>query len=133
MSGHDDLNTVKRDETKYGHLVDDDAFEVDEGEVEPEPVAEVRSHFLEVKDERDEIEKYNGLLWSFVLEDGTITAVSVSHYCPGPSHTDPMGFRSWDAVPGRVKRKGISALNGLGREDEIVDIEAVNEAAERAP
>jgi len=127
------LNSVNREDTKYGHLVDDDAFEEEEPETEPDPRVEVGTHFLEINDEREAIEKYNGLVWSFLIDDGTVTAVSVSHYCPGPGHTDPMGFRSWDAVPGRVKRKGISALNGLGREDEVVDIQAVNEAAERAP
>lgn len=94
-----------------------------------EPRVRVGMHFLETYDERESIERYNGLVWSPVIDDGTITGVGVSHYCPGPSHTDPMGFRAWDDVPGAVKRKILLALNATD-ESEIVDVEATREVAD---
>lgn len=126
-----------RSETKYGDLLPEDGVEANDPEPEPDeredPRVSVGTHYLTVNDERDEIEKYNGLQWTFVmLDDGTITAVDCAHYCPGPGHTDPMGFRRWDQVPRRVQRKALRALNGLGREAEIVDEEQINEAAEHA-
>lgn len=79
--------------------------------------------------ERECIERYNGLVWCPVLDEGTITAVAVDHYCPGPSHTDLMGFREWDDVPTRVQQKILTALN-VRNASEVVDIEATSEVIE---
>lgn len=114
--------------TKY-EIPDDyewaDEKEPDEPEAQPVTVG---THFLTVNDERDGIEKYNGLQWSFLIDEGTITAVDKSHYCPGPSHMDPIGFAAWSDVPRQVRECALDALNGSV--EEIVDVEAVDEAAE---
>ncbi|WP_135306317.1 hypothetical protein [Haloarcula amylovorans] len=133
MSNANDLNSINREDTKYGDLVGDALDEDTNPAPEPEPAVEVGTHFLTVNDERDAIEDYNGLQWSFVIEQGTIIAVDCAHYCPGPGHVDPMGFRAWGDVPQLVREEALSALNGHGREDEIVDVESIDQAAERAP
>jgi len=102
---------------------DDDPPQVDEDA----PVS-VGHHSLEVRDERDSIERYNGFTWSAVIEDGQIVAVDQQHYCPGPGHTDPMGFSRWDEVPQLVRKQFLASLNGT--EDEVVNVERVNEAGE---
>ncbi|RLM32648.1 hypothetical protein [Haloarcula sp. Atlit-120R] len=133
MSEHDDLNSVNREDTKYGDRVGDALDRpAPEPETEPADHVNVGTHYLTVNDEREAIEQYNGLQWTFVIEAGTITAVDCSHYCPGPGHVDPMGFRAWDDVPELVRDEALSALNGHGREGDVVDIEAVDEAAERS-
>lgn len=93
------------------------------------PRVRVGMHFLEIYDERECIERYNGLVWSPVLDEGTITAVAVDHYCPGPSHTDPMGYRAWGDVPAIVQREILTALN-VRNASEVVDIEATREVAD---
>jgi len=134
MSEHDDLNSINRSDTKYVDRVGD-ALDRPAPETEPNPSdhVEVGTHYLTVNDERPAIEDYNGLQWTFVTEHGTITAVDCAHYCPGPTHVDPMGLRTWDEVPEPVRDEALSALNAHGREDEIVATEQIAEAAERAP
>jgi hypothetical protein len=130
----DEERTTPRSETKYGDRVGD-ALDRPAPGPEPNPADHVAvgTHYLTVNDEREAIEDYNGLQWTFVTEQGTITAVDCSHYCPGPGHVDPMGFRAWGDVPEAVRNEALSALNGHGCESEGVDIEAINDAAERAP
>jgi len=100
-------------------------------EEEPNPpergVVEAENHTVRVRDERDSIERYNGFVWTFIIEDGIITAVDQAHYCPGPSHTDPMGFRSWRDVPGLVRREALNAINGT--EEEHVDHGEIDKVA----
>lgn len=131
MSEREDLNSVNRDDTRYGHLVGD-ALDRPAPDPEPDPAdhVDVGTHYLTVNDERPAIEDYNGLQWTFVTDDGTITAVDCAHYCPGPGHVDPMGFRRWGEVPDPVREAALSALNGHGRENEVVDQQAIDEAAE---
>lgn len=99
---------------------------------EPEPAnapVEVSRHTLVVNDESDQIDRYNGIQWRFVIEGGTITACDKSHYCPGPGHTDPMGFRAWGDIPDRVQRSVLRELNANAA-PQVVDIEATEEVAE---
>lgn len=126
--------TTPRSQTKYGDRVGD-ALGRPAPEPEPDPAdrVEIGTHYLTVNDERETIEDYNGLQWTFVTDAGTITAVDCAHYCPGPSHVDPMGLRAWGEVPEPVRNEALSALNGHGRESEVVDVEAINDAAERSP
>lgn len=105
------------------------ADEKDQENGREEPRVRVGTHFLEIYDERESIEQYNGLVWSPLIDDGMITGVAVSHYCPGPSHTDPMGFRAWDDVPTSVQRKILNALNATDARD-IVDVEETREVAD---
>lgn len=112
--------------TKYGEMIQDHEWTDPEPDpVDPDGPVEVSHHLLTINDERESIEKYNGLQWSFVIDDGTITAVGKSHYCPGPSHVDPMGSVAWDDVPGLVQRAALRELNGTT--EEIVDVEATEE------
>lgn len=104
----------------------------DEDEDPPDdtsPVVNVSMHSLVVNDERPVIERYNGLQWRFLIDEGTITAVDKSHYCPGPGHVDPMGFRAWSDVPETVKRVVLRELNAT-EASEVVDVEATEEVAE---
>lgn len=107
-------------------------------EKEPEqgrekPRVHVDMHLLVINDEREEIERYNGLQWRFIFDgDRMINGVDVSHYCPGPSHVDPMGFVSWDDVPDQVRRVVLRDLNADDA-SEVVDIEATREIAEVSP
>lgn len=93
------------------------------------PRVHVAHHFLTINDEREEIERYNGLEWSFFFRDGMVAGVDVSHYCPGPSHTDPMGFVAWSDVPEQVRRTLLRELHAREASD-VVDIEATEEGAE---
>ena len=93
------------------------------------PPVSVGNHALWINDEREEIERYDGLQWWFIIEDGTITGIDLGHYCPGPSHIDPMGFRAWDDVPEAVQRVVLRELNADSAED-VVDFEACAEVAE---
>lgn len=118
------------DETAKYHVPDDHW----EDDSEPEPVTapvEVSRHTLAVNDESDQIGRYNGIQWHFVIDEGTITACDKSHYCPGPGHTDPMGFRAWGDVPDRVQRVVLRELN-VSTAPEVVDIEATEEVAEES-
>lgn len=105
----------------HKYEIDDDHEWTDEQEPDPPErgSVEVQNHVVRVNDERDSIDDYNGFVWRFIVEDGTITAVDQEHYCLGPGHTDPMGFRRWKDVPGPVKRAALSAINGT--EEEHVD------------
>jgi len=115
------------DHTKYGDRIPDDAWVDDEPEQHEDEPIEV-DHFITIKDERDAIERYNGLVWRPIIEDGVVTAVDKSHYCPGPGHTDPMGCVAWSDVPTPVQKAILQALNTS--EKQAVDIEATEEAAE---
>lgn len=120
-----------RDETKYGDRLDGHDWSEDD-DFQEEPASEavtVAHHMLTINDERDAIDRYNGLKWRFIIDDGTITAVDKSHYCPGPGHTDPMGFRAWGDVPSLVQKRVLEEMNASSA-DEIVDIGATEEAAE---
>ena len=111
--------------------VPDGHWDDPEPEEPPEdPHVYTDSHILSVNDERPEIEKYDGLQWWFLIDDGMITGIDLSHYCPGPSHTDPIGFRAWEDVPGRVQRVVLRELNAADA-SEVVDIEACAEVADR--
>lgn len=107
-------------------------------EQEPEqgrekPRVHVDMHLLVINDEREEIERYNGLQWSFMFDDdGMIYGVDVRHYCPGPGHVDPMGFVSWDDVPNQVRRTVLRELNATHSRG-VVDIESTREVAEVKP
>jgi hypothetical protein len=119
--------------TKYS--IPDDYEWADEKEQEQgrdKPRVYTDHHVLVMNDEREEIDRYNGLQWYFLIDDGTITGVDVSHYCPGPGHTDPMGFVGWSDVPDRVQRAVLRELNAREVSD-VVDIEATEEVAEVAP
>lgn len=119
-------------ETKYGHLIDDNHNWEDEEDAEPdEDAVFVGTHFLEILDERESIEQYNGLAWMFHFDEESrlISGVGKSHYCPGPSHTDPMGFVAWDDLPELVREAALDELNAE-EASEIVDVEATAEAAE---
>lgn len=114
----------------HKYSIPDDHWD-DEDEDEPtNPDVYTGSHVLYINDERDEIERYNGLQWWFLFDEGVITGIDVSHYCPGPGHTDPMGFRRWDDVPAPVQAQVLTELNAEST-DEVVDIEAVNDVADR--
>ncbi|MWG36530.1 hypothetical protein [Halomarina oriensis] len=92
-----------------------------------EPVY-VDTHFLTINDERDSIERYNGLQYDFVLEDGVIVGIHQSHYCPGPGHTDPMGYVAWGELPRTVRLTALDALHERSPRH-CVDVEACAEAA----
>lgn len=109
-------------DTKYGDMIEDHEWtEPPEPGDEGHPV-EVGHHMLTIKDERESIETYDGFQWSFLIDDGTITAVDQSHYCPGPSHVDPMAFVAWGDVPEAVQRVALREMNGAV--EEVVDVEA---------
>jgi hypothetical protein len=119
--------------SEHKYSVPDDHWE-DGSEEDPEPQApavRTGTHFIEIYDERPAVERmgYNGLVWTPVIDEGTITAVAVDHYCPGPMHTDPMGYRAWEAVPPSVKQAMLDALNADDAEA-VVDIEATREVAD---
>lgn len=116
------------DNTKYGDRIPDDAWTADEPD-HPEDQAIEIDHHIRIKDERDAIERYNGLVWRPVIKDGVVTAIDKSHYCPGPGHTDPMGFVAWSDVPGPVQKAILQALRANTAE-EVVDIEATEEVAD---
>lgn len=121
------------DETKYsvpdGHW---EKYDEDDEPAESDAV-EVGMHFLEIYDERQSIDRYNGLVWHFVFDDDNrITGVDLSHYCPRPGHTDPMGFRRWDQVPIAVQEAVLDALNA-DRADEVVDRDACAEVVDGQP
>lgn len=116
--------------TKYsvpdGHWEPDESDDHDGSDESP---VSVDIH-LDVCDEREEIEGYNGFRWTFVFNDeGMIHGVDKSHYCPGPGHTDPMGFRAWADVPEEVCEVVLERMNA-DEASEIVDIEATEEVAE---
>lgn len=114
---------------KYS-VPDDHWEEDDEQELEPkERPVRVGTHILEVYDEREDAHRYNGIVYQPIIEDGTIMAVALGHYCPGPSSRDPMGFRAWGDVPAPVRRTILDALNAEA--DDIVDVEATEEVAGR--
>lgn len=117
----------------HKHHVPEDHWDDDETEQgRGEPDVRVGMHSLEVHDERPAVERmgYNGLVWRTSIEDGRVTAIDVSHYCPGPGHTDPMGLRAWDDVPTAVQKTILGAL-GAQRPTDVVDIMATEEVAER--
>lgn len=117
------------------YALSDDHEWADEQEAAQErdtPRVTVDMHTLVINDEREEIERYNGLQWWFVIADGLITGVDVSHYCPGPGHTDPMGFVSWADVPKQVQSAVLRELNARDA-GEVVDIEAIADIAETRP
>ena len=101
----------------------------DEDEPEPDPAVRVGNHSLWINDERDAIERYDGLQWWFVIEDGLITGIDLSHYCPGPSHTDPIGWRAWEDVPEPVQNVVLWELNAE-EASEVVDFDACREVAD---
>lgn len=111
------------------YSVDDGHWEMDDEPEHPEDQAIETSHHIRINDERDSIERYNGLQWWCIVEDGVVTAIDKSHYCPGPGHTDPMGFRGWSDVPGPVQKAILNELNASGAED-VIDIEATEDVAE---
>lgn len=125
------------DGTKYGDKLPEDGaeslYEDDEeakDEVDEDAVF-VGTHYLEILDEREEIERYNGLAWRLHFDDETrlITGIGKAHYCPGPSHTDPMGYVAWNDVPEPVQERVLNELN-VDEASEVVDVEATAEAAE---
>lgn len=119
--------------TKYE--IPDDYEWADEKEPEQgrdKPRVYANTHTLVINDEREEIERYEGLQWYFLIDDGVVTGVDLGHYCPGPSHTDPMGFVAWSDVPDQVQRTVLRELNAREAED-VVDIEATEEVAEVSP
>lgn len=115
--------------SKYS--VSDGHLEEDEQDREPAGPAVEVDHHLIVNDERDEIERYNGLQWRFIFEDAEIVAVDKSHYCPGPGHTDPMGFRAWSDVPETVQNAVLQTMNADGA-SEVVNLEECEEVAEES-
>jgi hypothetical protein len=115
--------------TKYS--VPDDHWDEDDEEPETDPAVRVGTHHLEIYDERDSIERYNGLVWSAVIEDGTIVGVSKAHYCPGPMNRDLIGPVAWGDIPRPVRRAFVNALNGHPNGgDGVVDIPAIQEVAD---
>lgn len=122
---------VAREDTKYGdHLEDHDWSEDDDFQEEPASEAvEVSRHTLVINDERDAIDRYNGLKWMFLIDEGIVTAIDKSHYCPGPGHTDPMGFEGWSDVPSLVQKRVLEEMNASRAED-VVDIDRTEEVAE---
>jgi len=127
-------DSTTKTETKYS--IPDDHEWADENTGEngrDRPRVHVATHHLLVNDEREEIDRYDGLQWRFLFDDsGKIHAVDLSHYCPGPTHTDPMGFVAWNDVPDRVRQTVRRALNARV-DEEIVDIPATREVAEVRP
>ena len=118
------------DNTKYGDRIDDDHWEeVDEDDDTEETTHVSVRHTMRVNDERPEIDRYNGFVWWVIIEDGVVTAIEQSHYCPGPGHTDPMGFREWGDVPTEVRDAILESMNA-DSVTEVVDIERCAEAAE---
>lgn len=114
--------------TKYGDRIPDDAWTAEEAE-HPEDEAIEIDHHIRIYDERDAIERYNGLVWRPIIDDGVVTAIDKSHYCPGRGHTDPMGFVGWSEVPGPVQKTILQAL-GVTSAEEVVDTDATEEVAE---
>lgn len=113
--------------TKYS--VPNDHWEEEEEELKDTSPAVTAEMHLKVYDERDSIERYNGLEWWFSMEGGTIVAVQKGHYCPGRGHIDPMGPRGWSDVPEQVRREVLRQLN-VTDATEVVDIERTEELAE---
>lgn len=122
---------TSRSDTKYGEMLEDHDWESDDEQPDPE-VVNVGHHHLTILDTREEIERYNGLEWRIIIEDGMVTIVDVGHYCPGPGHIDPIGFVAWNDVPEPVKTIILDELNAESAE-EVVDIQAINELGEVNP
>ena len=116
---------MTEDDTKYGDRIDDDHWD----EVDEEPAHVSVRHTMRINDERPEIDRYNGFVWWVIIEDGVVRAIEQSHYCPGPGHTDPMGFREWEDVPQEVQNEILDAINAEAAGGHI-DFVACAEAAE---
>jgi len=106
------------DDTKYGHLADnddEDRRERDEDE-EEEPGVEVKRHTVVIDDESEEAVDDRGVRYHFYVERGVVVSYTAGHFFDlsgggkNKMQTDPMRV-GWNEIGDTVKSKLEDELN----------------------